>query len=351
MKTSRVALGVCALALLAATPSPAEAAWNNVFQVCCHRRPTTSSYYVAQYPVAAASPCCPQPQPCTSYVQRCFFQPVTTYQTQSYYEPVTTYQTSYFYEPVTSYRVSCYVDPCTGCSRQVTTPVTSYLLRSKCCPVQSWVQRCASVPVTTYQRSCYWEQVNPCCPPASAAVAPIAVPSVPPPPAVGGNGVSPSPPPAQTPPPPMVDGQSSGPYTPQNGSPVFDRSFQAPAQPMPQGSQRPSWNPSGSGTPSQTVTPPIKLDRIVVGPGDAMVEGTLIRTDNAPRAGVPVTFISVDRYGVQQSVTTSNLGRFRVALDQGSWYIYLTGEDGRPTYHSQIEITGSRTGQLTLLSR
>src|SRR5712691_13418584 len=157
MKPFRGAVGLFALVVLAAGTSPLQAAWNNVFQVCCHScgsQPSVSAY-------GAPDPCCnpcPQPVCTTRYVARCYYQPVTTYQTKSYYEAVTTYRTSYYYEPVTSYRYSMVCDPCTGCCQQVVTPVTSYQLREQSCPVQSWVQRCASVPVTTYQKSCYCDK-------------------------------------------------------------------------------------------------------------------------------------------------------------------------------------------------
>src|SRR5438552_10288178 len=164
MTPFRGAVGACALWLLTAGVSPTQAAWNNVFQVCCDAcggQPAVSAY--------APDPCCnpcPQPVCTTRYVARCYYQPVTTYQSKSYYEAVTTYRTSYYYEPVTSYRYSCYYDPCTCCYQQVACPQTCYRLRSQCCPVQSWVQRCCQVPVTTYQRSFYWEPVTSCCTPA-----------------------------------------------------------------------------------------------------------------------------------------------------------------------------------------
>ena len=142
MKPLRSAVGALALGL-AAVASPAEAGWNNVFQVTCWncnpRSPSVSGYYVAPAyspPAVSAysSPggCCdPCPQQCTTkYVQRCYYQPVTSYTTKTYYEPVTTYQTKYFYEPVTSYRYTCQYDPCTGCPQQVACPVTSYQLPS-----------------------------------------------------------------------------------------------------------------------------------------------------------------------------------------------------------------------------
>src|SRR5262249_58529256 len=100
MKPLRGIGWACALWLLGISPGPLQAAWHNVFQVCCDScgQRSVSSY--------APDPCCnPCPQVCTTrYVQRCYYQPVTTYETRSYYEAVTTYRTSYYYEPVTSYR-------------------------------------------------------------------------------------------------------------------------------------------------------------------------------------------------------------------------------------------------------
>src|SRR5581483_9653144 len=105
MRPLRGAVWVCALTVWAGAARPASAAWDNVFQVCCHSCRSSASYYAAPAPVAAADPCC-APQPCqqctTRYVQRCYYQPVTIYQTSHYYEPVTTYRTSYYYEPVTT---------------------------------------------------------------------------------------------------------------------------------------------------------------------------------------------------------------------------------------------------------
>src|SRR5262245_61963853 len=117
---TRVA-GVIALGWLAVGAGPAEAAWDNAFQVCCHRCRSSSSFYAAPAPVvafappaAAADPCCPCPS--VSYVQRCFYQPCTTYQQVSFYEPVTTYRRSFYYEAVTSYRYTTYYDPCNPCA-------------------------------------------------------------------------------------------------------------------------------------------------------------------------------------------------------------------------------------------
>jgi hypothetical protein len=209
MNAFRTLLWAGAVVALAVAAGPAQAAWNNVFQVCCHHcntPPATSSYaaYMAAYP--AADPCCPQPcppQPCqvceTRYVQRTYYCPETHYEQRTAYEPVTTYRTSYYWEPVTNYRVSCYYDPCTCSYKQVSTPCTSYRLREQCCPVQSWVARCYSVPVTTMKpftrcepvTSCYWATAAAAtpCPSAAPAAAPYA------PPAAAQPGVNTYPPP------------------------------------------------------------------------------------------------------------------------------------------------------------
>jgi hypothetical protein len=158
-----------ALVGLIANARPADAAWDNVFQLTCNScggsrsssyyySPPAVSYYspsVSYYSpapsVSYASPgcstcapactscapaacpqACPQPQMRVSYVQRCYYQPVTEYQRQSYYVPVTQNYTSYYYEPVTSYRYTTYYDPCTGCPQRVCQPCTSYQIRSQC---------------------------------------------------------------------------------------------------------------------------------------------------------------------------------------------------------------------------
>src|SRR5947209_17959620 len=174
MKPLRGVGWACALWLFGAGVTPAPAAWNNVFQVCCASCGGQAA--VSNY---APDPCCnPCPPVCTTrYVQRCYYQPVTCYQTRSYYEPVTTYRTSYYYEPVTSYRYSCYYDPCTCSYQQLACPTTCYKLRSQCCPVQSWVQRCCRVPVTTYQAYSAWEPVTTCCQPAAPACPPACPPA------------------------------------------------------------------------------------------------------------------------------------------------------------------------------
>jgi hypothetical protein len=338
MKPWRGVGGVCALWLMAATASPVQAAWCNVFQVCCHSCGNGSvSYY-------APDPCCnpcPQPVCTTRYVQRCYYQPVTCYQTKTYYEPVTTYRTSYYYEPVTTYRYSCYYDPCTCSYQQVACPTTTYRVRSQCCPVQSWVQRCCQVPVTTYQQCSYWEPVTTCCTPAAPPCdPPAAIPAAP---------VSP----------PAVTEQRSVPVpgvreysergTNGSGSPLYDRYYPPPASSMPPATNNSFFRQPAP--PAATPPPPtVKLDRIVAAPVPSL-QGQVVRRDRAPEAGAQLLFVSAAQHGPRHNVTADEAGRFRVTLASGGWLVYVQGADNKPVFHSKIELRDSETRQVTLVSR
>jgi hypothetical protein len=367
MKPFSLPAGLCALGLLMTSAGPIEAAWNNVFQVTCHRRGCRSgSAYVAAPVVAAAAPAagccdpCPQPVCCTTrYVQRCYYQPITTYTTKTFYEPVTTYRTSYYYEPVTTYRYSCYFDPCTCSYQQVACPVRSYALRAQCCPVQSWVQRCCTVPVQSYQRCCYWEPQTccttptPCCNGNGGAVvqAPAAVvpgvPGVPGPPQTQEQQQFSPPPQTQPPPqgPPGVDERRSGPgassnqyYGPQgNPGGTSFRQF-LPGGPAP---ARPA-----SPVPSQGVRP----DRIASAP-QGVVDGQVVRSDRTPRPGAQVLFVNAQRQAPAQAVTANAAGRFQVNLASGGWLVYVSGPDGRQVFHSRIDVRGGQPAPLMVVTR
>jgi len=366
MKT--LIVGLCALGCLAVEAATASAAWNNVFQtnlVCFLRRRATSNCCPPPA-VAYSAPCCtscapPAPAPCpapcpqtscsTSYVQRCYYQPVTVYQTQSYYEAVTTYRTSYYYEPVTTYTYRCYYDPCTCTSQQVATPCTSYRLKAQQCPVQSWVQRCCQVPVTAYQKACYWQPQTTCCTTTEGAPIPMAANGPPvvaqsppvviqqqqqqPPPNVYDNRA-----PSQQPPPIINDQKTPG----TNGG--YDRYYPPIQKQM--NFQAPQGIPPAV-KPIAPPPPPVKLDRIVVGP-DAGVEGQVVRSDKTPRANARVQFVSADHLAPSQTVTANSAGRFQVTLASGGWLVYLDAPDGTQIFHSRIEVTANQP-RITLVNR
>lgn len=343
----RAFFGVVALALWAGDVTSASAAWNNVFQPTlfgCRQRearyvaPVVVQYQqpiVVQYQqpvVAQASPC----QQCTtSYSQRCYYQPVTTYESRSYYEQVTTNRTSYYYAPVTTYRQSCYYDPCTCSYQQVTVPQCSYELRAKSCPVTTWVQRCAQVPVVTQQKVCYWQPQTTCCNTTYGAPIPADC-----------NGAPPgAQPPVVTPGNPMVP-----PIVDQNRQPAGNPTDAYRFPNMPGASWKPApaqQQPAVFPTKNNMPPPPVKLDRIVVGP-DATVEGQVVRSDKTPRANARVMFVSAQQGADRQTVTANSAGRFQVSLASGGWLVYVQNPDGTTSYHSRIDIDDRQPARLTI---
>lgn len=342
---------VCALMLMAAGAAPAEAAWDNVFQVCCNscggnNRPIISRFFNR----SCAPPCCAAPAPCcpapctTNYVQRSYYQPVTCYQTRTYYEPVTSYRTSYFYQPVTSYSYSCYYDPCTCSYQQVACPSTSYQLRSQTCAVQSYLQRTCQVPVTSYRLQTYYEPVTTCAP-ACPAPAPCCPTSTSP-------GVS-----EQITPVPSSAGQPgvSESTSPANKSGEdYQRYYQPPLRqdgkkPASESSYR---QPAPFRPRNLPDAPKVRLDRIVALPGSSsQVQGQVVTSKQAPRSGAKVLFVSTTRQGPQESVTADRSGQFHVTLASGGWLVYLNGPDGKLTFHSKIEVRPEQNRQVLLVSR
>lgn len=357
----------CALVFLAVDASPARAAWNNVFQVCCNscRSQPAVSYYAA--PAASCDPC-PQPVCTTRYVQRCYYQPVTSYESKSYYEQVTSYRTSYYYEPVTSYRYSCYYDPCTCSYQQVACPTTTYRLRSQCCPVTSWVQRCCQVPVTSYRVSSYWEPVTTCCTPqpqccptslnAACPDGGTQQPSTGAAPAVteqrsnpgvgvqeyrGGAGSS---------------GASGSGSSGSSGSPLYDRYYPPSNNPPPAympnvegSSARPGYAPRLPVTqPPASPKIAVKMDKIVSAPRSDLA-GQVIYGNNAPRSNARLMFVSLTSGIKPQQVTSDTTGRFRVTLASGNWLVYLNDGQDKPVFHSKIELKANQNQQVMVVSR
>jgi hypothetical protein len=338
-----VALALAGVSGLAATP--AQAAWDNVFQPACNCRPAqTSRYYtppvvagytpvVAQYgpaPVVANAPPASDCQQCTTrYVQRSYYQPVTTMESRSYYEKVTSYQASSYYEPVTSYRIAYYPDSC-GCGyKQVAVPQTSYSLKTQYSPVDNWVQRCTQVPVTTQQLAYYLEPQTTCTQTTVGAPIPMPAPSCPAPScAPSAPAQSYSPPPQQ----PMAAPQ--GPI----GSQAVPSYYFAPTN-------NTSAPPLAAPTPPQFVAP----ERIAAANTD-VVHGQVTRRDGSPKSGTQILFVSASSKQVAQTVANDN-GRFNVSLPTGNYYIYFASRESGPAYQGQVQIRPNQPNDLTLVNR
>jgi hypothetical protein len=358
-----VALWGCALVALT-WASPAQAAWNNVFQVTCwgcKQKPAIANYPPA--PVAAPQQDCPQPCPqqqCTTrYIQRSYYQPVTTYRTTYYMEPVTTYKTSFYYEPVTSYRYSCYCDPCTGCCKQIATPCTSYRLREQCCPVTSYLQRSCLQPVTTYQQMCYYVPETTCC------TTTIGAPIMGTPPGAGSGSMGGSfggPSGGSSTGEPPVIGEGREPMNP-NVNPN-DRITPIPRPGVGDSRERmdggggarferpnPGFGTPYPAQPTQSPPPParIRLDK-TASLDDVNVRGQLVSTGQQPQRNTRVLFVSQDQERLQMTATTDTSGKFDIQLASGNWLVYTPGADGRPVFNQKVYVEGTGPRSVLLVS-
>lgn len=308
--------------------TPAAAAWDNVFQVCCNdcNRPRVS------YAVPCPQPC-PQPEVRISYVQRSYYQPVTEYVRRSFYEPVTSNYTSYYMEPVTEYRYTTYYDPCTGCPQRVSQPVTSYRMRSRCNSVTSYVERCAMVPVTSLRPVTVSQPVVSYYYPPQAStsgflpVVPVGpvVPMIPP--AFGTPSID------QIRNPPAVTEQSDGAGNiPQQQVPVNPNGFPRSMPPVANPRLRPEKTTSRSGT--------------------VTVRGEVVLPDQlTPRSGAKLVFVSADNQQKREYVTANPYGEFDLRLAAGNWFVYLGGDTGKATYHKQVSLGDKDTYDYKVVSR
>lgn len=325
------ALALAAVGLLG-TAAPASAAWNNVFQVCCHDCNRPRAAYSVPAPAACPAPCpapCPQPEVRVSYVQRCYYQPVTEYVRRSYYEPVTRNVTSYYYEPVTEYKYTTYYDPCTGCPQRVCQPTTSYRMRSKCNAVTSYVERCAMVPVTSLRPVTVRQPVvTYYYPPQSDACAPAAGL----PPATG----------------PAVDELRSPPSVVPSAPGTGGSTENLPPMQLPTGPNT-SFPRTG---PAPATSPRLRPDRTTSRGSVVTVRGEVVERDQTtPRAAAKVVFVSADNPERREYATANGFGEFDLRLPAGNWYVYLGGADGRATYHRQVSLGDRDTVDYRVVSR
>ncbi len=374
MRPFRLFAWASALAVLALGAGSAGAAWNNVFQVCCHgcnKAPSSSSYYVAAAPpvVAYYSPpttccapppttcCAPPPPPCptqvceTRYQQRTYYRAEVNYETRYQTEAVTTMQTSYYWEPVTRYRVSSYYDSCSCSYKQVATPIVEQTLRSRCSPVTSYYQRAYAVPVTTMKpytvaepvQSCYWTNVPQSAPQSSAQSSP--------PPAVG------------TPVPTSPSGAGSQEYRqPGSGSgAAVDESRTSPQSnprtidnkpfniynPMPPASNSVRPTPPPTETPKPALVRTDKFVSLV----RSSVEGQIVRSDRNPDGGARLVFQRPDNADESRTIIAGNDGRFRVSLSDGHWEVFKQLPDGRKIELAPVDVTADLATPIKLTSR
>ena len=71
--------------------------------------------------------------------------------------------------------------------------------------------------------------------------------------------------------------------------------------------------------------------------------------DNSPKSGADLLFVA-DRGNETRKTRADGKGEFRLSLASGTWLIYVNGADGRPVYHSKIEVA-EQPRPFTLVSR
>jgi hypothetical protein len=119
-----------------------------------------------------------------------------------------------------------------------------------------------------------------------------------------------------------------------------------------------SWQPQlGQPLPIQTnlpqpqpkQNPPVKFDRIAVGP-NSQVEGQVVRSDNSPKASAKILFVNAST-GQRQTIYANTAGRFNAELATGSWLVYLHGANDIAVYNGRIDVNGAQARQVNLVSR
>jgi hypothetical protein len=82
------------------------------------------------------------------------------------------------------------------------------------------------------------------------------------------------------------------------------------------------------------------------------LQGQVVHDDRfTPRSGTRLVFVNATKNAVRESANTDALGRFAVALPEGDWWIYVTNNEGKPTYHSTIHMASTGERLVTVVSR
>ena len=325
---------LAALAGALAAPAPAEAAWDNVFQVTCNdckpRRaaayyapPPAVSYYAA--PAPACDNCAPQQRSSykVDYQQRSYYEPITVMKPEKYLEPVEVRSKSYYWDPVTSYSYSSYYDPCSQQCQQIATPKTCYKLKEQCNTSYRYVERIRMVPtqsqrlvteqtpvVTYYGPTTKTYSAPELCPPGSAP----------------GAG-------------PTIDRVPSAPptITPSAGETIVPQQL-----------------PTTPAVPNSRSMPPARMNANTTSHGAGAVRGEVVLNDRmTPRPNAKLVFVNADDYTRREYVTADEFGNFDARLPAGEWFLYVGNGAGKAVQHSDtpVRVAEAEAREFRLVSR
>jgi hypothetical protein len=169
------------------------------------------------------------------------------------------------------------------------------------------------VPFTAYRQSCYLEPVA--CPAPACPTCPTGAPAVSEQPAAGPMDRK-----------PLPGVSEDGKTLPPQGLPNNRRI-----------------DPSKSAPP--------RMDRIANN-GNGRLQGTVVSGDQTtPKGGARIVFASVSNKGKEFSAQADQTGRFAIELPPGEWELYMSGHDGKPAFHSQINVKTNDQRLVTVVSR
>lgn len=323
---ARFAFPALALAGLLGSAVPADAAWDNVFQVTCDNcRPRQRSSYYAT-PDACCAP--QKPQQRVEYKQRSYYEPITVMKPEKYLEPVEVRSKSFYWEPVTAYSYSSYYDPCTGSCQQIAVPKTAYKLKEQCNTSMKYVERVRMVP-TQSQRLVTEMQpvVTYYYPPTRSYSSPVTeaceLPTAPP---VAGPRVDEL---RSTPPTATPDAGDMIPPTNLPTNPGVSKQRAMPPQAKPLGSK------GFANTTSR-----------------GAVRGEVVLNDQiTPRGSAKLVFVNADDLKVREYVQADEFGNFDANLPAGEWHMYIGNGNGRAMFHKTIQVKESASREFRVVSR
>ena len=70
-----------------------------------------------------------------------------------------------------------------------------------------------------------------------------------------------------------------------------------------------------------------------------------------PRANARLVFVDAENPERKEYVNANQFGEFDVRLSGGKWYLYLGGDNGRATYHKQLNLGDRDTVDYRVVSR
>jgi hypothetical protein len=302
--------------------TPAQAGWDNVFQVACwnckpRESTTRSSYYAA-----------PQPsQHTTRYEEKEHYETITVMKPTVIREEVPVTVKSYYWDPVTTYTTRSYRDPETGCTQEMSVPKTTMVRKEQCNTVSKYVERMKMMPtevrrkvvertpVTTIvgptTKSYSYECDNCGLPPASAQRAPQVE-------------VIPSNPPAAS-----IDGIER--ISPQG---------------VPNSKSRTSSTPT---TPAKPFNGKVNANTTST---SSSVRGEVLLSDKTtPKAGAKVVFLNAANFEDRVHVQADEFGSFTTQLPAGKWFVYLGNGNGRADKTTEITVASYESKPVLLVSK